>query len=206
MARWIVRPVSLSMFRFLMTDRFIRAWRRPIPWWRHNWAGAGRHYQPTLRRATCTWTLIFLTSPTAIRASAPSKSWAKWVPAIYSCIMRDYAIIGVLVVDTIVPASAVTSSRLHENAHTRRSPSHSGHDIVVRAKPGVSGRCERAIPIGHFASRAYRVLPDILTAWGGLSVRDGYLQRSARLPEFLDASKFYAWFLAQGVPLVARNN
>lgn len=116
-----------------------------------------------------------------------------------------YAIIGLLFVDAIVPASAVPTHRLHENAHTRRCTPYSGHDIVVRAKPGVSGRCERAIPVGHFASGAYRVLPAVLTAWGGLSVRNGYLQRSARLPEFLDAAKFYAWFLAQGVPLVARN-
>ena len=117
-----------------------------------------------------------------------------------------YALIGLFVIDTVVPAATVPPALWHENAHTRRCTPFSGHDIVVRAKREVSGRCERAIPIGHFASRAYRVLPHILTAWGGLSVRNGYLQRSARLPEFLDAAKFYAWFLAQGVPLVARNN
>jgi hypothetical protein len=43
-------------------------------------------------------------------------------------------------------------------------------------------------------------------AWGGLSVKDGYLQRSARLPKFKDAGRFYRWLLAQGIPLIQRNN
>jgi hypothetical protein len=47
---------------------------------------------------------------------------------------------------------------------------------------------------------------DILDAWGGLDVNDGYIQRSARLPEFKNAAKFYRWFLAQNPELVARNN
>ena len=77
---------------------------------------------------------------------------------------------------------------------------------MVRGKPEVSGRCERAIPIGHFHDRAYRVLPNLLADWGELSVLNGYLQRSAHLPEFLDASRFYTWFQSQGVGLVAHNN
>ena len=117
-----------------------------------------------------------------------------------------YAIIGLLVIDAVVPATTVPACRWHENAHTRRSAPYSGTDIVVRGTPGISGRCERAIPIGHFQNRAYRVVPDLLETWGGLSVRNGYLQRSARLPEFLNAARFYSWFRRQGVGLVARNN
>lgn len=125
---------------------------------------------------------------------------------IHSRTQLVYAIIGLLVIDAIVPAATVPASRWHENAHTRRSRPYSGNDIVVRGKPEVSGRCERAIPIGHFHDRAYRVLPNLLADWGELSVLNGYLQRSAHLPEFLDASRFYTWFQCQGVGLVAHNN
>ena len=116
-----------------------------------------------------------------------------------------YAIIGIYVVADIVSATSVPRSRWDENAHTRRRfPG--ADDIVVRASPGVSGRLERCVPIGEYRERAYRVLPSLLTAWGGISVNNGYLQRSARLPEFTDANKFYEWFMAQGVPLIPRNN
>jgi hypothetical protein len=117
-----------------------------------------------------------------------------------------YAIIGVIVIDAIVPIASVQHTDWHQNAHTRRSSAYGPHDIVVRGKAEISGRCDRAIPIGHFDQRAYRVLPSILATWGGLSVKDGYLQRSARLPQFLDAGRFLDWFNRQGVSLVARNN
>lgn len=117
-----------------------------------------------------------------------------------------YAIIGLFVIDGIDPAAGVPMSRWQENAHTRRSAPYSTGDIVVRAKPGVSGRLERCIPIGDWRNRAYRVALPELDAWGGLSVKDGYLQRSARLPKFKDADRFYRWFLAQGIPLIQRNN
>ena len=86
-----------------------------------------------------------------------------------------YALIGLYVIDAIVPAISVPHSRWHENAHTRRVLSPSSNDIVVRAKPGVSGRLERCLPIGDFRERAYRVWPDLLKRWGGLSAKNGYL-------------------------------
>lgn len=116
-----------------------------------------------------------------------------------------YAIIGLYVVDDIVSATSVPRSRWDENAHTRLT-SLGADDIVVRASPRVSGRLERCLPIGEYRERAYRVSPGLLTAWGGLSVNNGYLQRSARLPEFSDANKFYKWFQRQGVSLIPRNN
>jgi hypothetical protein len=115
-----------------------------------------------------------------------------------------YALTGLYVVDEMVPAHSIKEDRWSENAHTRRIPG--ATDLVVRAKPGVSGRLERCIPIGEYRLRAYRVKRDLLSAWGGLAVKDGYLQRSARLPEFRDAEKFYEWFQQQGIPLVERNN
>jgi hypothetical protein len=117
-----------------------------------------------------------------------------------------YALIGLYVIEDIIPALNVPITRRHQNAHTRRVLPAAASDIVVRARKGVSGRLARCIPIGDFRSRAYRVWPHLLRSWGGLTVKNGYLQRSARLPEFRDAGKFYDWFIAQKPTLVARNN
>ncbi len=117
-----------------------------------------------------------------------------------------YALIGLYVVTDVVPALTVPVARRHENAHTRRVLAAGASDIVVRARPELSGRLERCIPIGDYRERAYRVWPKLLEAWGGLSVNNGYLQRSARLPEFTNARRFYDWFLAQKVALLPRNN
>jgi len=78
----------------------------------------------------------------------------------------------------------------------------------------VSGRLERCLPIGSYRKPAgqpqknssYRVEIGLLEKWGGLSIADGFLQRSARLTEFNDANRFYDWFLEQRVPLIQRNN
>jgi hypothetical protein len=115
-----------------------------------------------------------------------------------------YALIGLYVIQEIATALSVPAKRWHENAHTRREPSSS--DIVVRARPGVSGRLKRCIPIGEYRDRAYRVRRDLLSKWGGLDVNNGYVQRSARLPEFRDAALFFRWFLAESPQLVPSNN
>jgi hypothetical protein len=116
-----------------------------------------------------------------------------------------YALVGLYVVDEVVSVPDVPRNRWHENAHTRKTD-HWKHDIVVRAQRGCSGRLERCLSIGHYRDRAYRVRPNILDAWGGLSVEDGYIQRSAVPPSFLDAGRFYRWFQDQNVPLLERNN
>jgi hypothetical protein len=115
-----------------------------------------------------------------------------------------YAIIGLYVVKEIVLAKSIPRARWAENAHTRRKPGDG--DIVVRGKAGMSGRLRRCIPIGEFRKGAYRVRKDLLKAWGGLDISDGYIQRSARLPAFRNAAKFYRWFLAQRPELMQRNN
>lgn len=125
-----------------------------------------------------------------------------------------YAIIGLYVIDAIVPALAVPSLRWHENAHTRRILTAGATDVIVRAKPDVSGRLKKYLPIGSFRPPSdrpekrpsYRVKPSLLAMWGGLGNRDGYLQRSGRLPPFLAADVFYEWFLNQKPTLVATNN
>lgn len=115
-----------------------------------------------------------------------------------------YALIGLHVIAEILPAKSIPRSRWSENAHTRRVPGES--DIVVRAKPGVSGRLRRCIPIGELRGGVYRVRSDLLNTWGGLDIKDGYIQRSARLPAFQNALKFYRWFLQQKPELLGTNN
>jgi len=116
-----------------------------------------------------------------------------------------YALVGVYRVSEVVRLHSVVAPRWSENAHTR-CVDHEGSDVIVRAEPGSSGRLRRCIPIGEFRDRAYRVTREILEAWGGISCRDGYLQRSAVLPSFLDPRRFIGWFERQGVELVSSNN
>ncbi len=121
-----------------------------------------------------------------------------------------YALIGLYVVDKTKPASEIPKEDWHKNAHTRRNPDKT--DIVVFAKPDLSGRLERCIPIGEFRNGAYRVTNELLSEWGGLCGKDrhiiegGYIQRSAILPSFCDPDKFYEWFQKQKIQLVTRNN
>ncbi|MGD0785425.1 MAG: hypothetical protein ABR969_06405 [Sedimentisphaerales bacterium] len=116
-----------------------------------------------------------------------------------------YAIIGLFVVEEVVAVKDVPKERRDENAHTRRGVREET-GIIVRGISGKSGRCKKILPIGEFRNRAYRVRKDILDAWGDLSVKDGFIQRSARPPRFLDAEKFYKWFLKQQIGLVQENN
>jgi hypothetical protein len=117
-----------------------------------------------------------------------------------------YAIIGLFVVEDIISATSVPIQARDTNAHSRRILEEGSQDLIVRARPGVSGRLECCLPIGEWRDRAYRVRREILEKWGGLSVNDGYLQRSARLPEFLDAGRFRRWFDSQQPTLIQTNN
>lgn len=116
-----------------------------------------------------------------------------------------YAIIGMYWVSEVVELKTVEPARWHENAHTRRvTPT--PEDVIVRAAPGTSGRLRRCLPIGDWRDRAYRVLPELLSSWGGLSCRDGYLQRSAIPPTFKEPKRFLEWFDAQVPELIQENN
>lgn len=117
-----------------------------------------------------------------------------------------YAIIGVFVVQEFLLAANIPAHDRDTNAHSRRVLEQGATDLVVRGRPGVSGRLKRCLPIGEYRERAYRVRPDLLEKWGGLSVRDGYVQRSARLPRFLDAPRFLRWMQGQRPVLIQANN
>jgi len=116
-----------------------------------------------------------------------------------------YALIGLLAIGSIVAARDLPSERWAENAHTRRLEI-GETDVVVRGREGASGRFERALEFAGYRAGAYRVFPELLGRWGGLGVRDGYVQRSARLPEIGDPERFLDWLVAQRVGLVARDN
>jgi hypothetical protein len=117
-----------------------------------------------------------------------------------------YAVIGLYVIEDLVMATEVSSTERHINAHSRRMLQPGAQDLVIRGRPGVSGRLERCLPIGDYREKAYRVWPDLLKEWGGLSVKNGYLQRSARLPRFLDPDRFQSWFKSKNTILLQSNN
>ncbi len=115
-----------------------------------------------------------------------------------------YALVGIFVVQEVVPAADIPKSRLHENAHTRKLDT-GRDDIVIRAKPTVSGRLSRAIPVGSWRDGAYRIRNEVLDAWGGLSVLNGYVQRSVRPPHLRDPQRFANWLSRQQPILEATN-
>jgi Nucleotide modification associated domain 3 len=117
-----------------------------------------------------------------------------------------YAIIGVFVVENLISAADIPTNDLNVNAHSRRILLAGAEDLIVRARPAVSGRLKHCLEIGEWRDRAYRVRRDILEVWGGLSVNDGYLQRSARLPRFNDPMRFQSWLESKKPILVQTNN
>jgi len=116
-----------------------------------------------------------------------------------------YALVGLYRVAEAVRVGSVVAARWAANAHTR-CVEQEGSDVIVRGKPGSSGRLKRCIPVGEFRTRAYRVMSGILAEWGGLSCKDGYLQRSAVLPTLLDPRRFMQWFENTHPELVSANN
>jgi Nucleotide modification associated domain 3 len=117
-----------------------------------------------------------------------------------------FAIIGGFVVEEFVLAADVPINCRHINAHSRRVLPAGTSDLIVRGRPGQSGRLERCFPIGEWRDRAYRVRHDLIEAWGGLCVKEGYLQRSARLPRLKDATRFQSWLESQKPILIQANN
>lgn len=116
-----------------------------------------------------------------------------------------YALMGMYIVQEVVRVTRVLPEQRYENAHVRWTKT-CKTDIVIRAKPGVSGRFDRCIPIGEWRDGAYRVRQDMLNAWGGLSVKNGFIQRSAVPPPFANPAQFLKWFQKQPVEIIARNN
>ncbi len=116
-----------------------------------------------------------------------------------------YCLIGLIKIESFARARDVETSEWKQNAHTRRQFDETASDLIVRGDPRSSGRFQHCVPIGEWRNRSYRVRTDLLKIWGGLSNVDGYLQRSARLPEVNDGERFLEWLDRQSFELV-RNN
>ena len=120
-----------------------------------------------------------------------------------------YALIGIYILkEKARLAKEIHASLWKQNAHTRRKTKRCDDekgDLVVWAEPSLSGRLKKCIPIGEWRNRAYRVTEDLLKEWGGISSKDGYIQRSAVPPEFNNTMKFYSWFKSHSTGLEQRN-
>lgn len=123
-------------------------------------------------------------------------------------VSRDlvYGLIGAIVVDRVALAVEQAPANAKANAHTRRILSAESDDVIVIGNPRGSGRLSRFLPIGEYRSRAYRVRKDLIDAWGGLSVNDGYLQRSAVFPSLLEPEKFLGWWARERPKVLRLNN
>ncbi len=106
-----------------------------------------------------------------------------------------YCLFGIFFVQRVCQVKELTRAQRAACAHGRRRGA--VDDFVVQADPRRSGRFVRALPIGEFRNNAYRVRRDLLETWGGLSVRDGYIQRSAQPPRFNQPARFLDWLAQQ---------
>jgi len=116
-----------------------------------------------------------------------------------------YALIGLYYVDKIVLVNEITEKNRIKNAHTRRTWT-GDSDIVVFAQKEISGRLKKCIPIGEFRNKSYRVKKQILKEWGGIKIKDGYIQRSANPPFLNKPEKFIEWLNDKDIILINSNN
>lgn len=116
-----------------------------------------------------------------------------------------YCLFGIFRVQSKTVVKELSLEQRLCNTHGRRRGAE--NDLVIWGDPEASGRFEEAIPIGEYRDRAYRVRQDLLAEWGGLTVTDGYIQRSARPPFFRRPEKFLQWLSTQdgGPSLLDRN-
>jgi len=115
-----------------------------------------------------------------------------------------YAIFGVIVVDQVRKVSETKSTDYYKNAHTRIVNMNQDH-LIVSGNPEQSGRFAHAIPIGEFRNGSYRVTKSVLDEWGGLEVKDGFIQRSVCPPRFTDINRFYEWLQSKNLKIINSN-
>jgi hypothetical protein len=116
-----------------------------------------------------------------------------------------YALVGLYRIAKLERAGTVADDKRWRSAHTRRDPVR-GSEIIVTADPATSGRFRRGVEFCDRRDGAYRIRRDLITEWGGVTVKDGYVQRSGRLPELSDPRRFLTWLTHQDIELVHRNN
>jgi len=106
-----------------------------------------------------------------------------------------YCLFGILHIQLKTIVKGLSLEKRVRCAHGRRIGAE--NDLVIWGDPWGSGRFQKAIPIGEYKDRAYRVRQELLEEWGGLTVARGYLQRSARPPFFKAPEKFLNWLSTQ---------
>jgi hypothetical protein len=112
------------------------------------------------------------------------------------CLHRlAYCLFGILFIERKTLVSKLEHEERIKSAHGRREGAE--NDLVVRGDRANSGRFREAILIGEYRDKAYRVTKDLLNLWGGLNVKNGYIQRSARPPLFEHSEQFLTWLYAQ---------
>ncbi|WHZ18092.1 MAG: hypothetical protein OJF55_000241 [Rhodanobacteraceae bacterium] len=143
------------------------------------------------------------------RRAAQLKRLARGDVLVFYAGLRDvrrsglvYALIGQLTLDQSMPANRIADPLL--NVHAQRRRVDPDDWVLIGTRRG-SGRYDRCIPVGEFRDGAYRVKRALLRTWGGLSVKDGFLQRSGGFPHFIEPDRFLGWLAAQRVRLVRRN-
>lgn len=117
-----------------------------------------------------------------------------------------YALIGFYRIEAIKNVSEVLEADYYKNAHTRYVNINPKDVIVYAANDKTSGRFKTFIHIGDYREKAYRVKEDLLKKWGGLSVNNGYIQRSIYLPEFKNAEMFLEWMENEAKPEIIQKN
>jgi hypothetical protein len=110
-----------------------------------------------------------------------------------------YCLFGIFYIHRKTYVKDLSEKERSQFAHGRRA--NADNDLVVWGAPHNSGRFEQAIPIGEYRRGAYRVGQELLATWGGLTVKDGYIQRSARPPFFENPAKFLDWLGQQSESL-----
>lgn len=115
-----------------------------------------------------------------------------------------YALYGIMFVDKVMKVNDVPENEFHKNAHTRVKNLNKDHWVVF-ANPSLSGRFSKAIPIGEFRDGSYRVTKELLYLWGGIGVKNGYIQRSVCPPWFTNPEQFLKWLDSQKITLINSN-
>jgi hypothetical protein len=102
-----------------------------------------------------------------------------------------YCLFGILHVQAKTLVADLPLKKRRSCAHGRVIGA--GKDLVMWGDSNTSGRFRKALPIGEYRDRSHRVTQELLAEWGGLAVKDGYIQRSAKPPFFLDPGRFLDW-------------
>ena len=120
-----------------------------------------------------------------------------------------YAIIGLYRFREVKWARKISLNQREQNAHTRLADyqKEDNQDIVIFADRDGSGRLRKLIPIGEkHNNQQYYVRNNLLQLWGGISTRNGWIQRSGCLPSFINPDRFLQWFEVQNPQFVHSNN